>query len=114
MEKPHLQLILQAPRDEALSALRKLPSVKVAICSERRENGSCLFSIEEKDDARREIFSLCKEQDWPILDLHSHEQSLEQVFLRLTSGEYDDGHLLPKNDPSPVPSAASKEGSEQE
>ena len=120
MEKPHLQLILQAPRDEALSALRKLPSVKVAVCSERRENGSCLFSIEEKDDARREIFSLCKEQDWPILDLHSHEQSLEQVFLRLTSGEYDDGHLLPKNDPSPVPSASadssadSKEGSDQE
>ncbi len=42
---------------------------------------------EENTDLRREIFKRLAERNWPLLGEKSTELSLEDIFLRLTSGK---------------------------
>ena len=48
-----------------------------------------LFSIEtdEDHDIRRNLFALLARKGWPLLSLRNTDLTLEEVFLRLTSGD---------------------------
>ena len=40
-------------------------------------------------DARRDVYRLCVERGWDLLALSGRKNTLESIFLRLTSGEFD-------------------------
>ena len=54
-----------------------------------KEKGVYEFSIEtdEDHDIRRNLFALLARKGWPLLSLRNTDLTLEDVFLRLTSGD---------------------------
>ncbi len=81
---------IEGPVTEIHSAIRDLPGVKSCDPLGERETGVFEYLVEPVDDAdvRRSIFSLAAKRNWPILGMKSTEMSLEEIFLKLTSGEY--------------------------
>ena len=61
-----LAVRLEGPVTDVNNALRALPGVHI----------------------RRDVFRIAAEKNWPILSMKSTEMSLEEIFLKLTSGEY--------------------------
>ncbi|NLB35057.1 MAG: ATP-binding cassette domain-containing protein [Elusimicrobia bacterium] len=73
-------LALDAPMEEALKLLEDIDGVL-----EVKESVENIEIFTEKNtDPRRDIFNLAVEKNWPILHLSIKEQSLEDVFKRLT------------------------------
>jgi ABC-2 type transport system ATP-binding protein len=48
----------------------------------------------EDTDIRKEIFSRMSDRKWTILELNSNELTLEQIFLRLTDGSYENKKII--------------------
>ena len=71
-------------------AVRALENVDSCNPMREKEKGVFEYMIEPKDekDIRRDIFGLACEKNWPILSMRSTEMTLEEIFLKLTSGEY--------------------------
>lgn len=53
-----------------------------------REKGVFEYLVEPENgaDIRRDVFRIAAEKNWPILSMKSTEMSLEEIFLKLTSG----------------------------
>lgn len=70
-----------------LKTLKNLVSVE---SFGEKEPGVYEFAVEAREgtDLRRELFHLAAKKDWPILSMNNSDLSLEDVFLRLTSGSY--------------------------
>lgn len=90
IEPPALKTAIAAPRAQVEQALKRLPHVVSTVCTGEEEEGVWSFTIEENGDARRDISRLCKEMGWDLLELSGRRNTLESIFLRLTSGDYDD------------------------
>ena len=86
---PALTASIAAGRAEAEQALRRLPHVADITCNGEEEPGVWSFSIAEQGDARRDVYRLCVERGWDLLALSGRKNTLESIFLRLTSGEFD-------------------------
>ncbi len=66
--------------------VRGIPAIeKVSLIDER--NGIKRFAIETANatDIRKELFQMCVEQGWALLELHREQTSLEDIFRQLTS-----------------------------
>lgn len=80
---------IRGPEGDTREALVGLPGVLKAVSLGVREEGSLDWQIETEpeSDVRIPLFKLLAEKHWPLLALDSGELSLEDIFLRLTSGE---------------------------
>jgi len=81
----HYQVKICGPTREVESALEKISGVKTVVSTGERDADSYAYVIETKKgmDARKPIFSLCKERNWPILGLMPVGTDLETIFIRL-------------------------------
>lgn len=73
---------------EILSMLKALPDVRNIYSLGQKEDGCYDFTIESKEgrDVREPLFRELAERKWPLMGLKRNEMTLEDVFLRLTSG----------------------------
>jgi ABC-2 type transport system ATP-binding protein len=68
--------------------VKSIPAVsRVGLIHER--NGVKRVSVEATQgaDIRRDLFQLCVQKGWGLLELHREETSLEDIFRQLTSSE---------------------------
>ena len=66
--------------------VRNIPSIStVSLVSE--QNGVKRFTVETSSsiDIRKELFQLCVQKRWNLLELHREQTSLEDIFRELTS-----------------------------
>ncbi|MBC8534009.1 ABC transporter ATP-binding protein [Yeguia hominis] len=80
---------IDGPEKEVEHALIAMENVKEVLCYGEKEKGVFEFSIEtdEDHDVRRNLFALLARKGWPLLSLRNTDLTLEEVFLRLTSGD---------------------------
>ena len=85
-----LAVRLEGPVTDVNNALRALPGVHSCNPLGEREKGVFAYLVEPENgaDIRRDVFRIAAEKNWPILSMKSTEMSLEEIFLKLTSGEY--------------------------
>jgi ABC-2 type transport system ATP-binding protein len=72
--------------DEVSSQVKAIPSVETVTLAEER-NGIKKFSVETPKavDVRRDLFQLCVQRGWTLLELHREKTSLEDIFRQLTA-----------------------------
>ncbi len=88
---------IAGPENDIIHAIKGLDHIVDAVSYGEKEPGVFEIAIEadENYDIRRNLFALLARKGWPMLSLRSTELTLEEVFLRLTSGE--DPDYLNKN-----------------
>lgn len=72
--------------EKVSQALKKIPGTDISILG-IKEPEAYEYIIESKDkrDIRAEVFRVLAKEDMPLLDTHSNEFSLEDIFLHLVS-----------------------------
>lgn len=84
---------IDGPENEVKHALMGMQNVVEVVPYGQKEKCPTVFeySIEgaEGVDLRRDLFALLARKGWPILALKNNDLTLEDVFLRLTSGEME-------------------------
>lgn len=78
------RLLLQVRGEGVPEALLKLSTVAQVNPAGEQENGSWHVDTKTGMDSREEIFRLCVEKGWILLQLTPMESSLEDVFRKLT------------------------------
>jgi len=87
-----LVVAVRGPATEVGSLLESLPSVgRVTLDDER--DGVARFTVRGKEgaDPRERISLACAERSWALYELRPPGLTLEEVFVRLTSGEITEG-----------------------
>lgn len=84
-----LSVRIDGPEEQVYSLLKNLPGMETVQKLGVREDTAFEYSLESEPgaDVRRAMFSRLADRNWPILELRSSELSLEDIFLRLTSGD---------------------------
>ena len=82
--KQHQQVFLRLQQNPDIEQLIKLPGIEKA---DRLNAGEYLLSGEQLQQSLARISAHCVEQNWGLEEIHIRENSLEQLFVRLTSGE---------------------------
>jgi ABC-2 type transport system ATP-binding protein len=95
---------IEGPENEVQHAVLALQNVTEVVSYGQKEKNANVYeySIEgsEGADLRRDLFALLARKGWPLLALKNNDLTLEDVFLRLTSG--DTQTYLPKKRTSSV------------
>ena len=80
---------IDGPEREVINGLKEMENVVEIISYGEKEPGVCEYSIESEPnvDLRRNLFALLTRKGWPLLSLRNTDLTLEDVFLRLTSGD---------------------------
>jgi len=85
-----LTVEVEVGRDETFESLsihvQSIPRIgRVSLLDER--NGTKRFSVETDHavDIRKELFQLCIQRGWVLLELHREQTSLEEIFRQLTA-----------------------------
>ena len=91
--KKKLSLIVDSKSSDVLAELKKIPGVKKAEKVRSFSNGSVKYSISysKDEDIRKDVFSAMVRIDAPILEMQSGDETLEDMFLRLTQNSDDRG-----------------------
>ncbi len=92
----HYVLRARGPREELKKRLADIEGVQRVLCEENQEDSEApLFFIETDSgaDPRGPMFDLMSKKKWPILELRPPEISLEQVFIKLTTGDEETRRL---------------------
>lgn len=78
-----------ADKQEIVAALKALDGIKYVRADMEREKGIYDFDVEaeEKVDVRRAVNKLCREKGWNILMLQLSDLTLEDIFLKITTGD---------------------------
>lgn len=108
---------IEGPVARVRTALSSIPGVASCDAMGEKSAGVFEFVITPKgdNDVRREVFAVCRDRNWPLLQLNSNDLSLEEIFLRLTSGAYVPGAKKPverrtvdRSAPTEAPDAAAE------
>jgi ABC-2 type transport system ATP-binding protein len=85
-----LELRADGPAERIRAALSALPGVRGVEPTGSTDAAEAAFLLETETgrDVRRDLFKVMAENNWPILTLRGRGMSLEDVFLRLTAGDY--------------------------
>lgn len=89
----HYTVKICGPQKDVETALGKVRGIKKVVATGERDADSYAYLIESDRgiDARKPIFSLCSEKNWPILGMMPSGTDLESIFIRLvdrSNGEY--------------------------
>ena len=81
----HYRIKICGPEKEVASALEGVRGVKRVVQTGEREADSYAFLVESDRgvDARKPIFSLCAQKNWPIIGMMPSGTDLESIFIRL-------------------------------
>lgn len=84
--KKKLSLTVEGKSSEVTAELKKIPGVKKAEKVRGFSNGSAKYSVSysKDEDIRKDVFSAMVRLDAPILEMQSGDETLEDMFLRLT------------------------------
>lgn len=88
----HLIVRMEGPVKEVHAALSQIPGLLYCNVNGCREQPMVYeFTLEAPPgvDIRRNIFSLAQSHNWPLLMMRSAELTLEEIFLKITSGSYE-------------------------
>jgi len=84
-----VEVEVEGPADRVREALNVLSGVKRVTVKERRDGGSTLFLIESRRDSdpRKDVARLVHDNGWGLMGLRAVGMSLEEIFVRIVSGE---------------------------
>lgn len=76
-------------KQEIADALKAIDGIKYVRADMEREKGIYDYDIESDDevDVRRAINNLCRDKGWNILMLQLSDMTLEDIFMKITSGD---------------------------
>lgn len=82
---------IEGPEKEVINAIKTLEHVVDVSSFGEKEKGAYDISIEgtPDHDLRRPLFALLSRKGWPILSLKTTDLTLEDLFLKLTSTDYE-------------------------
>lgn len=88
-----LALEVEGNSSDVISAIKKIPSViRVSKTQDTGDNrAKFMVDYDKESDIRREVFSAMSRINCPILDMQSGNETLEDMFLKLTSGVVRNG-----------------------
>lgn len=87
-----LALVVEGAASDIISAIKNIPAViRVNKISEKNGNSAkYMVEYEKEHDVRRDVFNAMARIGCPILDMQSGNETLEEMFLKLTAnGNYD-------------------------
>ena len=81
---------IEGPSGEVSSILQKIPGMEQVHIGREIEKGVVEYELnpESGTDVRREVFKRMASRNWPILLMRSSELTLEEIFLKLTTGDF--------------------------
>ncbi len=81
----HYKIKICGPQREVEAALEKVRGVKKVVSTGEREADSYAYLVESDRgvDARKPIFALCAQKNWPIIGMMPSGTDLESIFIRL-------------------------------
>ncbi len=81
----HYRIKICGPEKDVCKALLDVRGVKRVVSTGEREADSFAFLVESDRgiDARKPIFALCAQKNWPIIGLMPSGTDLESIFIRL-------------------------------
>ena len=81
---------IEGPAKEVQNLLKGIPDMVEVHVNRTIDKTVTEFSLNAKDgcDVRREIFKRMAERSYPILLMRSSELTLEEIFLKLTTGDF--------------------------
>lgn len=91
--KKKLSLIVDSESGDVSAELKKIPGVTKVEKVRGFSNGSVKYSVSysKDEDIRKDVFSAMVRLDAPILEMQSGDETLEDMFLRLTQNSDDMG-----------------------
>ena len=91
--KKKLSLIVDSESGDVGAELKKIPGVTKVEKVRGFSNGSVKYSVSyaKDEDIRKDVFSAMVRLDAPILEMQSGDETLEDMFLRLTQNSDDRG-----------------------
>lgn len=113
---------IEGPEKEILHSIKAMENVADVYSMGEKEKSACDFSIEGREgtDIRRSLFALLTRKGWPMLALRNTDMTLEELFLKLTSTDQEEGPRKkepprPKIqlEPAETPEEDKKEGGEE-
>lgn len=87
-----LALVVEGTSSDIISAIKDIPAViRVNKISDKSGNSAkYMVEYENEYDIRRDVFNAMSRINCPILDMQSGNETLEEMFLKLTAnGNYD-------------------------
>ena len=86
-----LSLTAEGSTADITEAIKKIPAVKRVTKTGSNADGSGKYMIEYEtsSDIRRDVYNAMVRVGAVILDMQSGNETLEDMFLKLTSGKYD-------------------------
>ena len=83
-----LAIEVEGNSSDVISAIKKIPTViRVNKTQDMGDNkAKYMIDYDKESDIRREVFSTMSRINCPILDMQSGNETLEDMFLKLTSG----------------------------
>ncbi len=90
-----LALQIEGNSSDIINALKNIPAViRVNKIQDMRDNvAKYMVDYEDGADIRRDVFHAMSRIDCPILDMQSGNETLEDMFLKLTSGVSENGGI---------------------
>ena len=81
---------IEGPSEEVGAVLEKIPGMENVRVGREVEKGVSEYELNPESDAdvRRELFKRMAGRNWPILLMRSSELTLEEIFLKLTTGDF--------------------------
>ena len=91
--KKKLSLIVDSESSDVGAELKKIPGVTKVEKVRGFSNGSVKYSVSyaKDEDIRKDVFNAMVRLDAPILEMQSGDETLEDMFLRLTQNSDDRG-----------------------
>ena len=91
--KKKLSLIVDSESGDVGAELKKIPGVTKVEKVRGFSNGSVKYSVSyaKDEDIRKDVFNAMVRLDAPILEMQSGDETLEDMFLRLTQNSDDRG-----------------------
>lgn len=88
-----LELTIKGEQQEIRNALALVENIEDLIYHDSIAEGACDFSVKIRgnQDVRENIFFALAEAKCPILKMQPSNMSLEEVFLKLTDSNYEEG-----------------------
>ncbi len=85
-----LTVQIEGPQKEVKALLQGIPNMVEVHVNRAVDKTTTEYSLNAKEgaDVRREVFKRMAERSYPILLMRSSELTLEEIFLKLTTGDF--------------------------